>query len=1173
MQLGVATTDVTQTSIPFGQRVTLPWIYGAPDFSIILNKDTPEGTNLGDVLAEIDALCDADPAGGPLTATDWFTPATSPPGGPYLPYDWLAKTTNVQLPGGDSWLIPLVPPYPWLVRHEAIATNFKLNGTSNLTTEVHLNTVFTNVPWSAGGMATTSTTRNGGNPHVIAPAADTVCIDTPQNSTNHTKDYTNPPKLADSGGPCNSANGACADAGIFGMWAKSEVDVPVSSATTVAVTKHIVNKGPDVGSFMDHWDIQVLNDSPASITAAWTPTPAPPETGATSIDVPVNNLAKAQDTVVPNTLSIACGSSAGQGMVVIKNDLWPVVTASAGTNTQDYYPADNAAVFVIKVVCGAIPSPTPVAVDKAVVWIKPIAVVANPPGTPAPTLPQSATGEQLNLKMGEAATVDLREIKVNNAAVSVVGDETLEAEVADVSGGEDDTLSLLWGSTITANGSSVSQNPCPDPTENCTAFSVTEPPGQSDVRAKLTIDCPASGTLPGRYSVVINATDLPVWPLVEAKPADNSQRKVIMVNCFNATGPGSLVPDTIDDAVGLYARWTFYQSQPDSRLAYDTITSDKSSVEANAQGPQGTYEERMIQSACYWEDVDGCNQAAPADPFVSCDTDGNGAISGTESHLDYELVHNGVGGYDGIDPDHDCLPLPASAQPGHAVDLPTVATTCSATSTPPWRAYSGKPTQTTAPTSQNADQDCDGLVDGVEQAWGSNTVAQDSDFDGAPDFIEMAQFTNPGNPDTDGDGLWDKPENNYQASPVGVADLAAAERGGECTDALDNDADGKINDGCPKVGLASESGANCSDALDNDSDGAINDGCPVVGDPTNNGWTNVANSDDNCPTVYNPDQTNTDGQSRDAGNGIKASNPNQDILGDACDPDIDNDGLPNALETAAGTDPKIADTDADGWINDGCPQVGATSEASIPGACANNLNDDTADADGKVNDGCPQFGPVAETSTQCNNAVDDDSDGCVDGTEAYTGSNPLNGKVKCAASLNGNQLKFYHACRWNLPDTGLYGGDWDAKNSTNANRVEWDPDGDGVDCYKAADVPSGTYDDDNDNGVGVASPAPPVEISDVVEIEGYNTNPALKDTDGDGCADWFEIVDVNGSRNLTVGDLYLVATAPTGVAANDRVMDINKDGKQSVGDLYLEAVNSCSVKPGVGGCPACPAEN
>jgi hypothetical protein len=52
----------------------------------------------------------------------------------------------------------------------------------------------------------------------------------------------------------------------------------------------------------------------------------------------------------------------------------------------------------------------------------------------------------------------------------------------------------------------------------------------------------------------------------------------------------------------------------------------------------------------------------------------------------------------------------------------------------------------------------------------------------------------------------------------------------ECSNAVDDDGDWKINDGCPKVGSKSETGTQCNDAVDagedTPADGMVNDGCP-----------------------------------------------------------------------------------------------------------------------------------------------------------------------------------------------------------------------------------------------------------------------------------------------------------------------------------------------------------
>ncbi len=129
-----------------------------------------------------------------------------------------------------------------------------------------------------------------------------------------------------------------------------------------------------------------------------------------------------------------------------------------------------------------------------------------------------------------------------------------------------------------------------------------------------------------------------------------------------------------------------------------------------------------------------------------------------------------------------------------------------------------------------------------------------------------------------------------------TASVAAAAKAGKAVDATEFTLDPAITQGIPDHPCPSgSSGLGCyPSALTLDSDG---DG--------------ILDSQDNCPNIANPYQTRSDG----------------DSLGDACDPDSDNDGLLDDVEVGLGSDPMkasslpenyaLSGTCSDGLDNDG----------------------------------------------------------------------------------------------------------------------------------------------------------------------------------------------------------------------------------------------------------------
>jgi uncharacterized repeat protein (TIGR01451 family) len=217
------------------------------------------------------------------------------------------------------------------------------------------------------------------------------------------------------------------------------------------------------------------------------------------------------------------------------------------------------------------------------------------------------------------------------------------------------------------------------------------------------------------------------------------------------------------------------------------------------------------------------------------------------------------------------------------------------------------------------DQDADTLPDGSDNCpLTPNPDQSDADTDGDGDACDNCATTSNSDQanhdadpdgdacdaDDDGDGFPDAKEIAHGSDPLDP----------QCGNATNNDSsdDAKVNDGCAKKAGPSESGSACDNALDDDADTWVNDGCPLVGTRGEGSLIEVCDGLDNDADTQvdegypdtNPggpkdcmDSIDTDGDTL-----VNTGDTNDDDDGNWEDPDFNDGWFPDTLEIWTGTD-------------------------------------------------------------------------------------------------------------------------------------------------------------------------------------------------------------------------------------------------------------------------------
>ncbi|HEX9628141.1 MAG TPA: DUF1565 domain-containing protein [Acidiferrobacterales bacterium] len=262
--------------------------------------------------------------------------------------------------------------------------------------------------------------------------------------------------------------------------------------------------------------------------------------------------------------------------------------------------------------------------------------------------------------------------------------------------------------------------------------------------------------------------------------------------------------------------------------------------------------------------------------------------------------------------------------------------------------------------------------------------------------------------------------------------------------------------------------------------------------------------------------------------------------------DRDEDGIPDALELAYGTNPDSADTDGDGipdylevCYDDNCNSYN-------PGVTDTDATN--ADTDG---DGMPDGWEVANNLNPLVNDAggDADADGLTNLQEYTYGTLPNRADTDGDGLRDGDEVYLYNTdpTRSDTDGDGMPDG-WEVANGTNprAPDADLDPDGDGLTNAEEFANNTNPFNADTD-GDG---------LSDYDEVKIYLTNPRLDDTDNDGLTDREEVVlygtnprsNVDTDKDGMSDDWESVRG--TNPAVDDAMDDPDGDGYVNIVELF-----------------------